>query len=93
MMNKKQIIKEIHKELLGKISYLDIFSVVNILVDELKQELISGKSILIPNFSKLEIKSFEPKRIKNVRNNRLQKTKPYRSLRMKLSKNIIKYLQ
>ncbi len=91
-MNKQQLVKFIGGELKGSISYFDIFSVVNILIDELKKEIINTKQVTVPNFGKFSLKEFKPKMIKNVRNGKLQLTKAYTALRFTISRNILKQL-
>lgn len=92
MMNKKAIVKAIKQDLKSSVSYFDIFSVVNILVDELRQEIITKRQINIPNFGKFILRVFNPKIIKNVRNGELQLTKPYTALRFTISRNMLKQL-
>jgi len=91
-MNKRQLVKAISEELRGAISYFDIFSVVNILLDELKQEITNTKQVTIPNFGKFTLKTFKPKLIKNVRTGNMQLTKAYSALRFAISRNILKQL-
>lgn len=91
-MNKQQLVKLIAGELDGDISYFDIFSVVNILIDELRKEIINTKQVTIPNFGKFILKEFKPKMIKNVRNGKRQLTKAYTALRFTISRNILKQL-
>src|SRR5436190_4420787 len=92
MMNKKGIVKAVKHELNSSISYFDIFSVVNILIDELKKELLINKKVNIPNFGKLILKTFKSKKIINVQTGKLQASRPYTSLRFSLSKNILKQI-
>ena len=91
-MNKRQLIKLIREELQGRVSYFDILSVVNILLDELKQEIINTQNVNIPNFGKFNLKVFKPKLIKNVRTGKLQLTKAYTALRFTISQKIFKQL-
>jgi nucleoid DNA-binding protein len=91
-MNKQELVKSIKKEMPGSISYFDIFSVVNILIDELKREIVNTRKVIIPNFGKILLKTFKPKIIKNVRTGVEQLTKPYNSLRFTISRNILKQL-
>lgn len=91
-MNKQQLVKIIREELRGAVSYFDIFSVVNILLDELKQEITNTKQVTIPNFGKFTLKTFKPKLIKNVRTGKMQVTKAYSALRFAISRNILKQL-
>lgn len=91
-MNKKALIKAIKREMGSKASYYDIFSVVNILLDELTEEIWKKKQVVIPNFGKFKLKVFNPKIIKNVRNGARHLTKPYTALRFKLAPNFIKFL-
>ena len=92
MFNKLNLIKEIKKNL-KNIEYFDIFSVVNILIDEIKKEILHNKNIHIPNFGKIKLRVFGSKKIKNVRTGKEKITKPYRALRLIISKNIIKFLK
>jgi nucleoid DNA-binding protein len=91
-MNKQQLAKVIKEELPGTTSYFDILSVVNILLDELKQEILTTKQTSIPNFGKFTLKTFKPKVIKNVRTGKMQLTKAYTALRFAISRNILKQL-
>lgn len=92
MFNKLNLIKEIKKNL-KNIEYFDIFSVVNVLIDELKKEIKNKKYINLPNFGKIRLKIFEPKKIKNVRDGKEKITKSYNILRVIISKNIIQFLK
>ncbi len=91
-MNKQKLVKTIREDLKGSISYFDIFSVVNVLLDELKQEIINTKQVTVPNFGKFTLKTFKPKLIKNVRTGKAQLTKAYTALRFTISRNILKQL-
>lgn len=91
-MNKQQLVKVIREELRGAVSYFDIFSVVNILLDELKREIINTRQVTVPNFGKFTLKTFKPKLIKSVRTGKIQLTKAYTALRFSISRNILKQL-
>lgn len=92
MLNKVNLIKEIKKEL-KNIGYFDIYSVVNLLLDELKQEILTTKKVRISNFGEFNLKTFKPRTMVNVRTGKLALTKTYNILRFSISKNITRFVK
>ena len=92
MLHKRQLLKIIRRELKKSIAYSDIYSVVNILVDEIKIELMTKKEVLIPNLGKFALKQFKPKKIPNVRTGKMKLTKPYTVLRLYLAESMRRHL-
>ncbi len=90
-MNKKKWVKKVSQKLKG-IGYFHILSVINILIDELRKEIIETKEVNIVNFGKFQYKIFEPRMIKNVRTGKMSLTKKYSALRFKVSRTIVKFL-
>lgn len=91
-MNKYKLVIKI-KEILGnKVSYFDVASVVNILIDELKQELADNRLINIPNLGKIRLKTFKARMITNVNTKEKHMSKDYNVMRFNLSRTINKFL-
>lgn len=91
-MNKRKIITKVRKNIEG-IGYFHIYSVVNILLDELKKDLLKNKEVNIVNLGKLQLKTFNSKMVKNVRTGKMTATKKYSALRFKLSETVLKFLK
>lgn len=89
---KNDVVNAIYKEIDVPISYFDIFSVVNIFIDELTKELKKKKEIKIPNFGKLHLKKFPPKIHINVNTGKREKTRSWCSLRLNISRHIVDYI-
>jgi nucleoid DNA-binding protein len=92
-IQKLKIVAFVSRKLENTIAYFHIFSVINILVEELIIELKTKREIKIPNFGTFRLKSLKPKKIKSVVNNQTILTKPSNSVKFKLSRNIIRYLK
>jgi nucleoid DNA-binding protein len=89
--DKHKIWSSIHKKL-KHIRRQHIISVVSILIDELVKELKIGGNIKITNFGVLKLKNYKPRIIPNVVLGKLNITKASKSLRLKLSRKLSKYL-
>lgn len=92
MIKKDNLFRLIKEELDGNISYSDISSVINIFIDEFKKELKAKKRISIFNFGYLQLKSFNPKIIKDIATGLDKMSGAYSALRLKLSRNAIRYI-
>lgn len=71
---------------------LHVFSVLNILIDELIKELRTGNSIKINNFGEFKLKSIKPKKIRNIATGQIKFIKTTKVLRFKLADKLVKLL-
>jgi nucleoid DNA-binding protein len=91
-MSKYKLIIRV-KEIIGnKVSYFDVASIVNILIDELKQELIDNRLINIPNLGKIHLKTFKARMITNVNTKEKHMSKNYNVMRFNLSRTINRFI-
>jgi nucleoid DNA-binding protein len=88
--NKRKLLFYIAKEIYYRIHYSHIFSIINILLEELSKDLTAGKEITIGNFGRFYIKTLGSKKNINVVNGQQRFTKKVKSLRFKLSREMIK---
>lgn len=91
-MNKRQLWLLIIKELNHCVHNAHIFSIINILVEELIKELLVGNEIKIINFGTFYIKTINPKKIKSVISGNIMTTRKTKALRFRLSSKLVKYL-
>ena len=69
-----------------------VFSIINILFDEMIQDLRKGREIKIANFGTLVLKDTPPRRYHNVRLRKVMQSPGYRIIRFVLTKKIHKKL-
>ena len=93
-IQKLQFIKQIDRELQAlDIGYYDIYSVVQILIEELIQELRSTHQLRLPHFGTFHLKTLNAKTIKNVATGKLTITQPTNVLRFKLARSLVRLLK
>ena len=92
-IDKKKLWRLIIKDLNYSIHISHIFSVINILIDELIRELKSGKEISIKNFGVFKIKTLKPKKIISVRTGKVKFVERTKALRFVIAKRLTKLIR
>lgn len=80
------------KKLNHFIHNLHVLSVISILIEEMKKDLIAGKEIRITNFGTFKLKQTNPKQFKNVVSGKMEQSKTKNKLELKLAKGLAKYI-
>jgi nucleoid DNA-binding protein len=91
-VNKRKLWSLIIKDINYIIHYSHVFSVINILIDELVKELRNDKEIHIGNFGRFKLVDLKPKKIINIATGKIKFVKKTKALRFKISKKLIKLL-
>lgn len=91
-LNKKHLWNLIAKKLNHSIHRLHIFSIINLLIDELFIHLNNGGKIDIPNFGILEVKQIKSKKIRSIASGQIKFVKKTKVLRFSLARKFIKFL-
>lgn len=90
---KRQLFQLVINKLKGKkIHKYHIISVINIFVDEMINELKIGNKIKIDNFATFQLNVLPPRIIWSIVSRKKMMTRGVRALRIKLAKNLKKYL-
>lgn len=92
-IQKLDFVKLIGKEINYSLPYFHIYSVVNLLVQELITELIEIGQVQIINFGSFRIVPLAIKKIKRVNNQQVITTQPTNALRLKLSNQLVKFIK
>lgn len=87
--DKQKIIAIVLKELKNRVHSLHIAAIINLLLEELSKDLLSGKDVRIGNFGTLMLKTIGSKKNVDVVSGEMRQTKRTKALRFKLSKNFI----
>jgi nucleoid DNA-binding protein len=90
--NKQNLVRFIATKLNNQINKFHILSVINILIDEMLNDLKSGKEVKITNFGTFSIKGLKSKQIRNVVSKKLINNSSVKSLRFSLSKKLSKLI-
>lgn len=87
-ISKKLFWRYINSKLRGKIHSAHVLSIVNILLDELKNDLLNRKDVNIINFGKFKYIKLNPKKYFNVREQEIMWSKGSNIIRFIISKKI-----
>jgi nucleoid DNA-binding protein len=94
-INKNKLV-QLTKERLPQIKKDHIHSVINILFDQLENDLIKDKKLIIGNFFHFSLSTIAPKRARNYYTGEIIITKPFNKVKLvldkKFAKKLIKYL-
>jgi nucleoid DNA-binding protein len=93
MTNKRKLHSLICKDLNHIIHHLHIFSVINILIEEIIKELKSGNEIDIGNFGIFSIKELRPKKIISLTNREVKFVDRTKVLRFKIARKLTKLIK
>ena len=90
--NKSTLWVLITKKINYSVHRLHVRTIVRILIEELIKDLKQGKEIKIINFGIFKLKDLKPKKIRSVSTKKIKFVKRTKSLRLKLTRTISKYL-
>jgi|ERR1700722_2592493 len=90
--NKRKLWTLLIKELNHFVHSSHIYSVLNILIEEMISDLVSGKNIKIINFGSFSLKELKPRRYLDLATRRFKISGPSKALRFKISRNISKFI-
>ena len=92
----KTILLDLVKQRLPQIKKTHISSIINILFDQLEEDLIKDKKIIIGNFIEFNLKTMPHKRARSYYTGEIIITKPFNKLKLilgkKFTRKLIKYL-
>lgn len=91
-INKRMLWRCVNQKLKYSIHHAHVFSVMNILFEEMLKDFVEGKSIEIYNFGDFIIKELKPRRFFNVSTRKIDQSYGYTILRFKLVRKIKKKL-
>jgi len=92
-MYKSDLTRKIKIKLGNFAQYDDITSVVNVLVDELGEEIKTGKKISISNFGKFQLRTYPSKPHIDFQTGEMKMSSEYSLIRFMLASNYKKYLK
>jgi nucleoid DNA-binding protein len=93
MTNKRKLYSLICKDLNHIIHHLHIFSVINILIEEIIIDLKSGKEIDIGNFGIFSLKELKPKKIISIINREIKFVDRTVALRFNIARKLTNLLK
>lgn len=93
MTNKKKLHYLICKDLNHIIHHLHIFSVINILIEEIIKELKADNKINIGNFGIFSIKTIKPKKIVSITNKEIKFVDRTKVLRFNIARKLLKIIK
>lgn len=80
------------KELNHSIHNAHVYSVINILIEELIKDLVAGKKIKIINFGSFFLKELKPRKFLDFATRHLKISGPSKTLRFKISENLSEFI-
>ena len=89
-VNKKQLWRLISQKNNNQIHSSHTFTVLNLLLEELMEDLISGKTVSIGNFGKIFIKTYKSRIHNNIVKGYKTKSKGKKALKLVINKKILK---
>jgi nucleoid DNA-binding protein len=91
-IDKRVLWRYVNKKINRVIHHYHVFSVINILFDEIVEDLKQGNQIRIANFGVLELKETKPRKHFDFKKQKIVLSRSYKILRFSLSEKIKKKL-